>query len=658
MFFNYRDERGSLYAESGAGGPLRLLLTGTNQPDTFDGAVWSGGVVWAPDGKHYLYSILEGQLWSSDLGGTTRRLIARGTDLESPPTWSPDSRKIAFSAGDPSTAADQIWVAGANGGGAHPLTSGSDPRWSPDGRWIAFLNEAYPRNLMLVAANGGPPRVVAACVDNTPPSWSPNGRRIAYVSPGCKGTAAGLYVADRFGKHRRLIDRAVTGAPAWSPDGKWIAVASGGVGPPAAGDGVWVEHPDGSGRRPLSTLPPYDDSLPQPPSWAPDSRRLAVSLYNPGIYDMLPDIWVLNINGAGHQITDSRFGYPNYGPSWQPRNLPASRLGGEVVSPSLATDTQVQANVLQATRPITSIAADGTRVLIWYGTAGNLHGVDSLETWEPSSGSVLRLPSDSFEYQPPTLADDRLVQPIFEPAFGPVDGGYYLETATLDDPLGGYVQGICIPTLDDYDCGDADPLGDVVGQGSLIVFDSWKRQQTRCDQPCAGPKQQSRLFRIDGDTAVQIASSGGELTPLAVDNGRILVNEGSGSLAILDSTGKELSRIAAPGFSEATLQGSDVAVHLGTTLEDYDATTGVLLHAWSMPAGGVLEDVQDGIAAYVTNTDIHLVRLSDGRDAVITPPGTGPLHAQLVADGLYYSYTAADPNQPGRVAFVPFDQLP
>jgi hypothetical protein len=61
---------------------------------------------------------------------------------------------------------------------------------------------------------------------------------------------------------------------------------------------------------------------------------------------------------------------------------------------------------------------------------------------------------------------------------------------------------------------------------------------------------------------------------------------------------------------------------------------------------------------YVTHKNIHLVRLSDGHDAVITPPGTGPLHAQLEAAGLFYSYAVDDGERPGRVAFVPSATLP
>jgi hypothetical protein len=202
------------------------------------------------------------------------------------------------------------------------------------------------------------------------------------------------------------------------------------------------------------------------------------------------------------------------------------------------------------------------------------------------------------------------------------------------------------------------PVGDAVGKGALLVFDTWKAPQTPCRDPCSGPKQQSRLFRIIDGTAVQIASSDGELTPLAVDDDRVLVNEGAGTLAILDSSGTELIKVTAPGMTEATLRGSDLVVHAGHALFDYDSTTGALLHEWPLQTDSTLADAQDGTAVLITSSTLELLRLGDGRETFVTPPGAGPFHAQLEPAGLFYSYAVSDSQQPGRVAFVPRASLP
>src|SRR5204862_6707742 len=66
-----------------------------------------------------------------------------------------------------------------------------------------------------------------------------------------------------------------------------------------------------------------------------------------------------------------------------------------------------------------------------------------------------------------------------------------------------------------------------------------------------------------------------------------------------------------------------------------------------------LEDFQSGIAVYVVGRDVHLLRLADRSDVRIRPPGIGPVHAQLEAPGLFYSYRPAASPGRGRVAFVP-----
>jgi Tol biopolymer transport system component len=658
VFFSHRDPAGSFYAESGAGGPLRLLLAGTNREGDITGALFFEGVAWAPSGKHFLYLVTappgqtEDQLWSSDLTGNERRLVARGASW--PPSWSPDGRKIAFP-----VEGYGIWMADASGQRAHPLTAGNSddkPIWSPDGRLIAYLSSESPSpcgfDLMAVAPRGGAPHRLAQHVASGP-SWSPHGKQIAFEGfTACTSTPGssyptGLYVADRRGRHARLIDRCADGAPAWSPDGKWIAVARGSCVTSAATSGTWIEHQNGGGRRLLSTMVPYtvDVDNPVAPVWAPDSRQLAVAAIAEGAGNT--DIWVLNVNGDARQLTEgSRYGYNNYGPSWQPRNLPPERLGGSVVSPALPTDTIVVNGVLQATRPVQAIAADGARVAIQYAAAQPADAYRSIETWDAQSGSIVRFEGGGGDYQGPAIAGDRLAYAGFE------FGSYFLWTATLGRPAAEF-PGLCPsqPLCDD-------PLGDVAGKGSLLVFDSWKRPQSSCDQPCSGPKRDSRLFRIDNETAVQIASSSGELTPLAVDNGRILVDHGSGTLAILDANGAELVEVAAPGFTEPRLQGSDLVARAGGTLDDYDAASGVLMHAWPVPADAKLQDVQDGLAVYATSSDIHLLRLVDGHDSTIRPPGTGLLHAQLEPAGLFYSYSVLDSDRPGRVAFVPSANLP
>jgi Tol biopolymer transport system component len=638
VFYSQRTPNGGLYAESAAGGPLRLLQRGASWP----------GAIWSPDGKRYLFQREPDpsagvQLWIADANGRHVRLLATKAPQES---WSRDGRRIAFVRD-----ATAIWTIGADGAGGREIVTAAgpngfvaDPTWSPDSRTIAFRgNEGGGSNdpaLMAVGASGGAPRALASCV-YFGPAWAPRGNRIAYVSCGPEGrtrNSPALYVQDvRSGARKRLVPDA-TGPIAWSPDGRWIALG-------VAGNGLQIVHPDGSGLRRLAKAD-YTST----PAWAPDSRRIAIAYGQPS------DVVVVGFNGHAVRITQGgRYGYFNESPTWQPRDLPAIRLGGSVVSPAIPTDSIVRGRVLEAMRPVESLTADGSRVAIDYGGGRPAAAYPLIETWDAPGRQIVRF--NAHGYQRPALAGTRVAVPQFSHAMGVNFYGIGLAATTHPNPV--EADGLCRPG--DGPIGGPcirDPLGDTVGHGSLLVFDSWKGPEPYCLRPCPPPKHDGRLYRVDGNAAVQIATSPLELTPLAVDGNRILVDAGAGTLAVLDRTGRTRLTLPAPAATEAVLQGTDVVAHRGITLDDYDAATGALRHEWPIPADAVLEDVQSGVALFVDGSAIHFLRLADGRDAAIRSTGSGPLHSQLERAGLFYSYSVDDANRPGRVAFVPWPSLP
>jgi len=65
-----------------------------------------------------------------------------------------------------------------------------------------------------------------------------------------------------------------------------------------------------------------------------------------------------------------------------------------------------------------------------------------------------------------------------------------------------------------------------------------------------------------------------------------------------------------------------------------------------------------GFVAYSVGPTIHLLRLSDGREAVLdTPNALGDAFATFVPRGLFYAYNEADSRRPGRLAFVPMAKV-
>lgn len=94
-----------------------------------------------------------------DTNGQTRRTAFQGTEHTcgtASPTWSPDSRWLAFSLCTNKGAFNNelgIWLVHPNGSDLHRIVAaGGYPTWSPDGDWIAFTTSRLsPKNGVLTA---------------------------------------------------------------------------------------------------------------------------------------------------------------------------------------------------------------------------------------------------------------------------------------------------------------------------------------------------------------------------------------------------------------------------------------------------------------------------------------------------------------------------
>jgi Tol biopolymer transport system component len=542
-------------------------------------------------------------------------------------SWSPDSTRLAYEY-DLNISHVVIYTVGADGRHRSRLAAGIYPSWSPSGGLIAFDAAG---GLFVVNARGGRPRWLAAPSSLAGPlSWSPDGTRIAFWEyPSQFG------VADVATGWVRRLGLGVD--PTWSPDGRWLAFGL---------KGTYVVRPDGSGLHLLSKLDPRYT----PPTWAPDSSAVAIS----GSFESQPrrdEIWVIPLHGGGaRRLTEGwRYGYDSRDPQWQPAGVPMARLPGTFVSAANPSDSAVHGHTLWTTQPVVSLAADGSRVALE-------PLAPATEVWDPAAGSIVRFHgSSNVGRDEPSLLQVGLAGDRVGWGRAPSNArdSEHVATATTEFPAPVYL----------YPSGiTGSMLGDLVGHDGLLVFDSWHASCTSLLSLCTlGPKTNGSLWRLDGPEAVQIASSDTGLTPRSVDAGRILVDHGDGTMDIRTADGTLVRSFSFnPALVEgARLQGDDLVVQTPTAIEVTDASTGQFVRRWLIPASNaVLTDLQDGIAVLVAGTDIHLLRLQDGKDAVIHTPSSGPVLAQLESPGLYYSYTTDDPKYPGRVSFVPNDQLP
>jgi len=184
---------------------------------------------WAPNGKLIAFVGTDGGIYVMRPDGSRKRLVAGGGLTSDGPTWSPDSRRLAFSRQETATRW-RIYVVRADGTGLRPLTSGRipalNPSWSPNGRRIAFTEELGLWQIFTMDANGGGRRKVSSGrTSDSYPTWSPNGRRLAFVRQ--NGSSTAVYTVGATGRGvDRVSPSSLNGLqPAWSPNGRLIAFA-------------------------------------------------------------------------------------------------------------------------------------------------------------------------------------------------------------------------------------------------------------------------------------------------------------------------------------------------------------------------------------------------------------------------------------------------
>ena len=264
---------------------------------------------WSPSGNLIAFRARDGIRVAAAGGGTPRR-VTRGAE-DSFPAWAPNGSRLAFLRNVESRQTQILYTVPARGGalrrhfgGGFGLTIPRRPQWSPDGRRIAFTAGIGTFDIYVARARGGAPRRLRR---GDWPAWSPDGRRIAYT------LGSALHVMNADGTRSRRV-RSESGSdfsagPTWSPDGRALLFATIRLQRDLE---IAVVNADGRGLRRLTRNTVHDLS----PVWSPAKRRIA--------FVRRGAVWLMNPDGSRQSRLVAGVG-PTWSPSGRELALSTGR---------------------------------------------------------------------------------------------------------------------------------------------------------------------------------------------------------------------------------------------------------------------------------------------------------------------------------------------
>lgn len=238
----------------------------------------------------------------------------------------------------------EIFIADYDGENQRQVTVGKtlniSPTWSPDTRSIAYTSyRRGPPNIFISRIYEGVlEEVTKNAESNSLPAWSPDGKRLCFMSN--RDGNPEVYVANRDGSNaKRLTNHpGADGTCTWSPSGTQIAFTSDRTGSPQ----IWVTSADGLGTASKITNESYADRA----TWSsqPYNEIAYTALTGPG-----NDIKVLSM--TTREVRQLTFGEgSNESPSWAPNGRHLAFSSSRAGKTQIFTMSRDGKNVKQITR--------------------------------------------------------------------------------------------------------------------------------------------------------------------------------------------------------------------------------------------------------------------------------------------------------------------
>ena len=275
------------------------------------------------------------RVFVQEMGGTQTMDLSRGLADDIEPEWSPDAKLIAFSSGertfdDPSNPCTlrphlhQIWVMDPHGDNRRPVTDLPTqcfhPTWSPDSKQIAFI-AASPFHIR-APREAIPPVLEEARRHFLCELWVINSdgtrpRQLTRIGPLSKSQRRWLTT--------NPYDLPSAWEPRWSPVGDDIVLVF--------KDQLFLCNAKDGQLKQLTRLDPdMPRDHPLGPCWSPDGQSICFAYHRyagrrpfSDSYEFTNDLYLIGRNGSRlRRLTSTRFAWE---PSWGPECSPPQNGG-------------------------------------------------------------------------------------------------------------------------------------------------------------------------------------------------------------------------------------------------------------------------------------------------------------------------------------------